>query len=383
MADAPTKVERIQSNSPHGEFLNLHEFVKVARAKLSQNSWDYLTGGAETETTLRRNRMALDSLAFRPRVLCDVSRIDCSGLLFGKKLRLPVILAPVGSIEVFDPEGAAAVAKAAARFGVCNFVSSVSSPGLEATAAAAKNGRQVFQLYVRGDTAWVDDRISRAIDAGYEAFCYTIDTAVYSRRERDIGKRYSPRARRGYVDAGNLGEPFQAALNWDEVKRFKDKYRIPLILKGIATAEDAERAVGMGVDGIYVSNHGGRQLDHGRGAIEVLPEVAAAVRGRAQIIVDGSFTRASDVLKAIALGANAVGMGRLYCYALCAAGEDGVVRALEILEDEMKSALGLLGLTKATAIDKSYLHAAQPVNLPHVLSAFPLLNLDDLGYSGR
>jgi isopentenyl diphosphate isomerase/L-lactate dehydrogenase-like FMN-dependent dehydrogenase len=258
----------------------------------------------------------------------------------------------------------------------------VSHPGLEETAAAAK-GRQVFQLYVRGDTAWVDDRIRRAIGAGYEAFCYTIDTAIYSRRERDIGKRYRPRARRGYNSGEVLGAPFQAALSWDEVKRFKDKYKIPLILKGIATAEDTETAIAAGVDGIYVSNHGGRQLDHGRGSIEVLPEVVAAAKGRAQIIIDGSFCRATDILKAVALGANAVGMGRMYCYALAAAGEEGVVRFLEILEDEMKSALGLMGLTKATAIDKSYLHAAAPVTIPHVLSAFPLLNLEDPGYSGR
>ena len=311
-------------------------------------------------------------------MLRDVSKIDCSGTLFGKKLRIPVMFAPVGSIEVFDAGGAGAAAKAAQRFGAGCFVSSVSQPGLEAAAAAAPGGRTIFQLYVRGDRAWVDDHAKRAIAAGYEAFCLTIDTAIYSRRERDLGKRYRPLGRRAAS-----GREFQAALNWDDVKRLKDKYDIPLILKGIATAEDAETALGHGVDAIYISNHGGRQLDHGRGAIEVLPEIAAAVKGRAQIIVDGGFYRGSDVVKALALGANAVGMGRLYCYALAAAGETGAVRALEILEDEMYSALGLLGVTKTSELDKTYLHPAQPTREAHVFSAFPLLNLDDEGYSGR
>ncbi|HUZ75511.1 MAG TPA: alpha-hydroxy acid oxidase [Stellaceae bacterium] len=361
-----------------GEFLNLHEFVKAARMKLSSNVWDYLTGGAETETTLRRNRLALESLAFRPRVLRDVSHVDPAGTLFGKKLRIPVMLAPVGSIEVFDEGGAGAAAKAAQLFGAGCFVSSVSQPGLEATAAAAPGGRTIFQLYVRGDRNWVDDHVRRAIAAGYEAFCLTIDTAIYGRRERDLGKRYRPRGRRAAA-----GHGFQAALNWDEVKRLKDKFQIPLVLKGIATAEDAETALGYGVDGIYISNHGGRQLDHGRGAIEVLPEVAAAVKGRAQIIIDGGFCRGTDVIKALALGANAVSMGRMYCYALTAAGADGVVRALELLENEMMTAMGLLGINRTTELDKSYVHAAAPVREPHVLSAFPLLNLADDGYSGR
>jgi len=360
------------------EFLTLHEFVKLAHIKLSSGVWDYLTGGTETETTLRRNRQAIDSLAFRPRVLRDVSKIDCSGTLFGKRLRIPVVLAPVGSIEVFDEGGAGAAAKAAKEFGVGTLVSSVSSPGLEGTAQAAPGGRNIFQLYVRGDRAWVDDHIKRAVDAGYEAFCLTIDTAVYSRRERDLGKRYQPRGRRAAQ-----GREFQAALDWNEVRRIKDKCKIPLILKGIATAEDAETALGCGVDAIYVSNHGGRQLDHGRGSIEALPEIVAAVKGRAQIIIDGGFCRGTDVVKAVTMGANAVGMGRLYCYALAAAGAPGVVRALEILEDEIFETLGLLGVSRMSELDKSYLHPAAPVREAHVFSAFPLLNLDDKGYSGR
>ncbi len=305
-----------------GEFLTLHELVAAARRKLSQNIWDYLIGGAETETTVRRNRQALDSLAFRPRVLRDVSSIDTSGKLLGHALRSPVVLAPIGSLESFDPGGAASAAKAAAQFGIPLFVSSVTQPDLEETAKAA-SGPKIFQLYVRGDDAWVDDVAQRAVDAGYDAFCFTVDTAIYSRRERDIAKRFVKPWRERVI-----GIEFQAGLTWKHVERFRAKHRIPLILKGIATAEDAALACEHGIAAIYVSNHGGRQLDHGRGTMEFLPEIVAAVKGRAEIIVDGGFCRGTDVVKALALGATAVGLGRLYCYGLAAAGRDGVVRVL-------------------------------------------------------
>ena len=351
-----------------GEFLTLHELVKAARNKLPANIWDYLIGGADTETTVRRNRLALDSLAFRPRVLRDVSNIDLSRRVMGKSLRIPVMLAPVGSLESFDAEGGATVTKAATEFGVPMFLSSVSQPGIEATAAAAPGGMRVYQLYVRGDDAFVDDHLKRAMAAGYDAFCLTVDTAIYSRRERDISTRFAKPWRRGVV-----GMDHQAALNWSHVKRFLDTYDIPLILKGIATAEDAAIACEHGVAGVYVSNHGGRQLDHGRGALDVLPEVVAAVKGRAAVIVDGGFSRGTDVIKAIALGADAVAIGRLYLYGLAAAGQAGVVRVLELLETELRVSMGLLGVDSFAKLDKSYLHAAPPVYTAHVHSAFPLI----------
>jgi isopentenyl diphosphate isomerase/L-lactate dehydrogenase-like FMN-dependent dehydrogenase len=369
--------ERVRLSETSGEFLTLHEFVKAAKIKLSANIWDYLIGGAESETTVKRNRQALDSLAFRPRVLRDVSNIDCAGTLLGRKLRIPVLLAPVGSLESFDPGGAAVAGKAASAFGVPIMVSSVTQPGLEATAEAV-SGAKIFQLYVRGDDAWTDDFVRRARDAGYDAFCFTVDTAVYSRRERDIAKRFAKPWRQRAT-----GQTFQAALNWDHIKRFKDKHDLPLALKGIATAEDADLACKHGAVLIYVSNHGGRQLDHGRGTMDILPEVVEAVRGRAEIVVDGGFSRGTDVLKAVALGARAVAVGRLYCYGLAAAGETGVFRVLELLEAEIATALGLLGVPRLAALDKSALHPAMPVAPPHVHSAFPLLNLGDEGYGGR
>jgi isopentenyl diphosphate isomerase/L-lactate dehydrogenase-like FMN-dependent dehydrogenase len=357
------------------EFQNLHEFVRKARANLNQNAWDYIVGAAETETTMRRNRMALDEIAFRPRVLRDVARVDGSVDVFGRKLRLPVMLAPVGALEMFDPGAAASVARGCGSFGAAHMLSSVSEPGMEKVAEAAPDALRIFQLYVRGGDDFVEDCVGRAISSGYSAFCLTVDTAHYSRRERDIAKRYV-RASRVRATGGD----FQKGLEWRTVKLIKDKFKIPLILKGIATAEDAAIALDHGVDWIYVSNHGGRQLDHGRGAMQVLPEIVNAVAGRAKIMVDGSFCRGTDIVKAIAAGADLVGIGRLQCWALAAAGEAGVVRMLELLEDEVIRCLGLLGVRSFAELDKSYLHLATPTNLPHVFSAFPLLEIEPYRY---
>ncbi len=349
-------------------FQTLHEIAKAARLHLKQGDWDYLMGGAESETTLRRNRQALDSVAFRPRVLRDVSKVDTTSTFLGRPVRIPVMLAPIGGLETFDPGGGATVGRASAEFGVPHMLSSVCHPGLEATAAAADNFR-IFQLYVRGDDAWVDDHVKRARDHGYAAFCLTVDTASYSRRERDIATRYvKPWRQRA------TGFAYQAGLNWDHVKRYKDLHDLPLILKGIATAEDAVTACEHGVEGVYVSNHGGRQLDHGRGALDVLPEVVAAVAGRAFVMMDGACIRGTDVVKALALGAQIVGIGRLQGLGLAAAGQAGLVRALELLEEEIRICLSLLGVTRIAALDGSYLHTAAPVTPPHVTSAFPLLH---------
>src|SRR5258707_10268187 len=220
------------------EFQNLHEFVRKARAKLNQNAWDYIVGAAETETTMRRNRMALDEVAFRPRVLRNVAKVDASVEVFGRKLRLPIMLAPVGALEIFDPGAGASVARAAGRFGGAHMLSSVTEPGLEKVAEAAPDALRIFQLYVRGDDDFVEDQVNRAIASGYTAFCLTVDTAHYSRRERDIAKRY---VRESRIRA--TGGEFQKGLEWRTVKLIKEKYELPLAIKGIATAEDAAIAL--------------------------------------------------------------------------------------------------------------------------------------------
>ena len=225
------------------------------------------------------------------------------------------MLCPVGSLESFHPGGAEPVVKAAAEFGIAHMLSSVCDPGLEEVAKAAPDGLRMFQLYVRGDAAWVDDYVERAIANKYGVFCLTVDTAHYSRRERDIAKRHITGGRRRAS-----GREFQAALDWRTVERIKSKFKIPLAIKGIATAEDAKIALDHGVEFVYVSNHGGRQLDHGRGSMDVLPEVVEAVAGRAKIVIDGGFYRGSDVVKAIALGADLVGLGRMQPLRACGGG---------------------------------------------------------------
>jgi isopentenyl diphosphate isomerase/L-lactate dehydrogenase-like FMN-dependent dehydrogenase len=360
------------------EYLTIHEFIKAAKIRTNAMAWDYLVGGTETETTLRRNRLAIDQIALRPRVLRDVSSCDTATKFMGKTLRLPVLLAPVGSLETFSPEGGPGAAKAAGEFNVGAMMSSVGTMDLEQI-KDVKGGLKIYQLYVRGDDAWIDARVERAVKAGYEAFAITVDTAVYSRRERDIAKRFKKSWRTDIT-----GTDCQAALSWKSVEHFKKTHKIPLILKGIGTAEDAKIAIEHGVDAIYVSNHGGRQLDHGRGSLDVLQEVRAAVGPQPKLIVDGGFARGTDIVKAMALGADMVGLGRVYCYALAAAGQAGVVRMLEILEDEMRSCMGLLGVTALKDLNASYLyHGAPVVTPPHVFSAFPLLGLDDPGYGGR
>jgi glycolate oxidase len=356
-------------------FQNLHELVIAARARLDRNVWDYLIGGVETETTVRRNRLAIDSLAFRPRVLRNVNFTDTSTKFLGRKLTMPIALAPIGSIERFDPGACRAVANATGTFGCAMFQSSVAQPEIEETGKEVPEGLKIFQLYVRGDQAWVESFLDRAVHAGFGALCLTVDTHHYSRRERDISKRYLAASVRDVVASG-----FQKGLDWKQFDKIRKRYKLPLIIKGIATAEDAKLAVKHGVDVIYVSNHGGRQLDQGAGTIDVLPEIVAAVKGKAKVILDGGFCRGTDVVKAIALGADLVCVGRLYGFGMAAAGRDGIYRVLELLQDEMIRTMGLCGVNKLSELNKSYLRPAQPVRPPHVLSAFPYIDGPDDRY---
>src|SRR5205807_9967308 len=219
MNEAIRPTRNVELGASAEEFQNLHEFIRKARANLNQNAWDYIVGAAETDTTMRRNRMALDEIAFLPRVLRNVAKVDASVERFGRKLRLPVMIAPVGALEIFDPAAAAAVARGAGRFGAAHMLSSVSEPGLEATAKAAPDALRIYQLYVRGDDAFVEDAVSRSIANGYTAVCLTVDTAHYSRRERDIAKRY---VRESRIRA--TGGEFPKGLDWRGGKRGSARY---------------------------------------------------------------------------------------------------------------------------------------------------------------
>jgi isopentenyl diphosphate isomerase/L-lactate dehydrogenase-like FMN-dependent dehydrogenase len=345
------------------DFVTNQEIVVAARRNLSNNVWHYLTGGAESEMTMRRNRYGLDGLAFRPRVLVDVSRVDTSATFLGHKLKMPVMLAPIGSLQSITPDGGVTVAKAAEEFGTINFVSSVTQPSLEEIAQANRSPK-IFQLYVQGDMKWVENVLARVKRAGYAALCLTVDTAHYGHRERQMMDRWLPPSRRG------VGYEYRAGLTWEMLDAIKEMAGLPFILKGIATAEDAALAVEHGVSAIYVSNHGGRQLDHGRATIDVLPEVVDAVGRKAEIVLDGGVLRGSDVLKAVALGANAVAIGKLQGWGLAAGGQAGLVRVLEILESEIVTTMGLLGVARLDQLTSAYLCKVQPLGPCHEMSAF-------------
>jgi glycolate oxidase len=352
-------------------FQILHEFVAPARENLSAGHWDYLMGAAETEASYRRNRMAIDSLAFRHRVLRDVVDVDAGVEFLGQKLRLPIVLAPIGSLQDLVEGGGVVPTRAAARFGVMHMLSSVCAPGPEEVAAAVDYPK-IFQIYVRGDPAWVDELVARAIDVGYSAICFTVDLDYYSKRERDLAKRFMTTARSAAV-----GEDHQKRFNWKDIERIRANCSVPLILKGIGTPEDAVTAADTGVDIVYASNHGGRQLDHCRGSLDTVSEIIEALDGRARTMVDGGFFRGSDIVKAMALGVDAIGIGRLQGLAAAAAGEDGIVRMLEILEQEVRSCLGLLGVKSFAGLDRSYVQKVMPLGAGSWRSAFPLL---DEGY---
>lgn len=348
------------------KFNSLHEIIVEARRNVTQFTWNYISGGSESETTLRRNRQGLDSLAFRPRVLRNVNEIDPSTSFLGHLLRIPVLMAPMGNVHSFAPEGAATVSRASHEFGTANFVSSVSEPSLEETAAAAPNPK-FYQLYVWGDMKWVEERLNRVRKAGYDALTLTVDTTYYGAHERQLIQGWIPEALK------QKGKEYQASLTWETMDAIRELWNLPFILKGIVSAEDAVTAVEHGASAVYISNHGGRQLDHGQGSIDALREIVVAVNGQAEIIIDGGFVRGTDVLKAIALGANAVAIGKLQGWALAAAGEQGLFRALEILEEEIKRDMGLLGITRLDEINPDYVTEAKTVCQPHAFSAFPHL----------
>lgn len=346
------------------DFVTNEEIIQEAHRRLDQGAWDYLVGGSESETTLRRNRLAFDRVAFRPRILVDVSHVDPSTTFLGQKLRIPAILAPIGSLQVFHPDAAIASTTAATEFGIMHAISSVTEPALEETAAATATPK-IFQLYVHGDMKWTEDILGRVKKAGYAALALTVDVAHYSRRERPMLTRYQPPTRRINTDRRHL-----ASLTWETMDRIKDMAGLPFMLKGVQTAEDAAIAVEHGVDVIWASNHGGRQIDHGLGSLDTLPEIVQAVNGKARVIVDGGVQRGGDILKAIALGADAVALGRLQGWGLAAGGKEGVIRMLEILEDELISAMGLTGLTRMSQVTPKYVCKAESVTPPHEMSAW-------------
>lgn len=358
------------------DLLTIPELVDRAQRNVTRDVWDYSSGGAESETTLKRNRAAFSAAAFRPRVLRGSGRPDLSTTFLGHRLSLPVLLAPVGSIATFHPDGALACARVAEAHGTGAFVGTLSAPSLE----VVRQGSQAplfFQVYVYGDRSWLGDLVHRVEAAGYQGLCITVDVAAYGRRERDLSNRYFPRQS---VERPNLGggtlvpdmvnrDDFNAAFTWDDVAWLRTITSLPILIKGILDRDDAVLAVENGVDAVYVSNHGGRQLDHAPSSFEVLPEVVEAVDGRAQVILDSGIMRGTDVVKCLAMGATAVSIGKLMCWGLAAGGDAGLKRVLELLTEEMTVTMSNLGVGSTSELTPHHLRPTQIAFSEHVWPA--------------
>jgi isopentenyl diphosphate isomerase/L-lactate dehydrogenase-like FMN-dependent dehydrogenase len=333
-------------------FVTLPEMQRAARARLPRTSYNFGAGGTETETTLRRNRRSLRRLAIRQDILVDVRQIDLSTSLLGVPLSWPVVIAPMGGLVLFHPEGDCEMARGAAKADTLQFLSGATGWSVEAVAAASP-GLKMFQLYHMGDRAWVADLLARVEASGYLCVCLTVDVQVYSRRERDIAARFTPRE--AMSKAPNPRPPdseYPARLTWADVEWLRKTTRLPIGLKGIMTPRDAKRAVEAGVELIWVSNHGGRQLDSTQASIDALPAVADAVDGAASLIVDGGFARGTDVIKGMAWGANAVAVGRTALWGLAADGAAGVACAMDILRRELRTSMALAGQTSVRGLTR-------------------------------
>lgn len=333
-----------------------------ARRALDHATWAYLVGGAGTEATLRRNRAAFDRLAFRPRVLRDVHEIDVSTDVFGTTMRIPVLLAPIGNLEVFHEDGPDEITRAAADFGVMHVVAGVGPiPGIMTGA-----GPKAYQIYMDGDHQWLSERVGRAASLGYRSIVLTVDVPRRARRERQALAGYR------FTGTGPSRDRL-ARTTWTDVEFLRSQTDLPLVLKGIQTGADAEIASSVGVDGIWVSNHGGRQLDHGRSSLESLREIADTLDGAGTLVVDGGVMTGSDVLKAISLGADLVAIGRLQCLALAAGGSERVRTMLAVLEDEMASQMGMLGAVSLDGLTADAIAESLPSGSPDPMDPWSYL----------
>jgi 4-hydroxymandelate oxidase len=348
--------------------LDVFDFESVARKNIPPAHWGYLASGVDGEDTLRANREAYSHYQLRTRRFIDVSQIDTSVELFGTRYRSPIILCPLGAQKAFHPDGEIAVAKAAKARGHLQILSTVTSTAVEEV-AAAREAPLWFQLYTTSNFAVTSKLVKRAEAAGCPAVAVTVD--LPAGRNAETALRFARTDTRTctacHAPGGSpaFGRPMfsgldttgltlnSASLTWDFIKRLKDITHMKVLVKGLESGQDAALALAQGADGIVVSNHGGRATDTGRATLECLPEVVAAVRGRIPVILDGGVRRGTDVLKALALGATAVGIGRPYIWGLGAYGQPGVDRVLELLDDELRLAMVGVGARNLREIGPS------------------------------
>jgi L-lactate dehydrogenase (cytochrome) len=370
------------------------DFRRIAKRRLPRGVFDYIDGGADDERSLAHNVAAFGHYEFRPRILRDVSRIDTSTSILGRPASMPLILAPTGFTRIAHSQGELAVARAAARAGIPWSLSTMGTRSIEEVAAVS-DGDKWFQVYTWRDRGLVRELLDRSKAAGYTTVWLTVDTAVLGRRERDVrrGMTLPPKVgpmtivdgaihpawtwdflRNDPITFANvvglsdedgstavtlsehMARQFDSALSWSDVDWLRTVWDGPIVLKGVQTVADAKQAVALGVEGIGLSNHGGRQLDDAPAPIDLVEPVRDEIGDGAAIICDGGVRRGSDIVKALALGADAVSMGRPYLYALGAAGERGVDQLLSFLRDGMERTMALTGVRTLGEIDRTLVH---------------------------
>jgi (S)-mandelate dehydrogenase len=366
---------------------SIEDLRRMARRRLPRGVFDFFDGGAEDETTLRANREGFERIRLRPRLLVDVQRPDLSTTILGAAAAAPLVIAPTGAIGAGWPNADVAIARVAARLGIPYTLSTTATNTIEEIAQQA-GGRLWFQLYVLRDAAFVQKLVQRAAAAGYEGLVVTVDLAVGGKRERDLRNRFTVPLRPNWTSARDFathpgwcwqmlrhGQPrfenlngfegatdpraaiaakvaqnLDASFDWAALQRLRDAWSGKLLVKGVARGEDAERLASLGVDAVWVSNHGGRQLDGAIASCDALPEVAQAIGGRVPVLIDSGVRRGVDILKSVALGAQAVAVGRATLYGAAAAGEAGAERALAILTEELRRAMQLCGTPRVADI---------------------------------
>ena len=331
--------------------ISLADYERAAEGLLEPSVRNYLFGGAADELTLRDNVRAWQRLAIRPRMLVGSRAPDLGVSLLGRPRPHPLIVAPMAVQRLADPEGEAATARAATATGAVICLSTFADVGVDELAHAAPESSRWFQLYVFRDRALSDELVARAVEHDYEALVVTVDVPVYGLREREL--RFP--MEQGPADMATQIDP---SLAWVDMERFASDFPLPLVVKGILTPEDARLAVAHGASAVVVSNHGGRQLDSVLSSADALPAIVDAVGDQIDVLVDGGIRRGTDVLKALALGADAVLIGRPVLCGLAVGGASGVQRVLEILLAELDTGLALTGVARAAALDRSQLGAA-------------------------
>lgn len=349
------------------EIETIDQVLALAKRSLDAGAHTWAAAGAGQEVTVSRNSVALNSLALMPRVGRHVADVDTGVEFLGVRLAMPVILAPVGALVIYDPGDALAAAQAATEAGISDFCSLFTrSPWPEVAATAP--GRHFLQLYAQGDRSWLDEIVAGVEQLGFAGLCMTLDSPVIGRRDRSLASGYTWKSPLGgtvnFDDAGT-GPEHRAGFTWSDLEWLCDRTDLPVVAKGIMSAQDARAAVESGARAVYVSNHGGRMVDHSLSTIEVLEEIVDVVGEEVEIVIDSGFTRGAEVCKAVALGARAVGIGRLQCWALAAGGSPMLLRALQILHDEIAKTMANIGSRNLAELNRNTVRWSIPAPPPH------------------